>query len=598
MKRFAPWVAAVSLLAVSAGFRAEVTPGAVGAFSRLPVLHGGRIKPMDSIARSSLLVIRGKQTLRVDGRKMSASEWLLELVSRSQEADHRKIFRIDDPDVLSLIGRRSGKERYFTFDEISVGLRDVETQAQRAGRVDGKLQTRFEKAVVNLYNRISKFHSLKNTLRSHHEGTFTAELDAFEAALAAGRDSPETLPFLGRYRSLAQNAHFRPLPPSPGRPKEDWSNVGEGLLETLRAHGGGKIKVSAEIRAYAGMMDTFVAGDGDAFARLAAELENRMKELYPEQAKKARHEEFFNRFAPFAKGMTLYVLAFLAVCLSWLVGGKKLRKAAYFLLLAGFAIHCSGLFFRMVLQGRPPVTNLYSSAVFVGWGAVLMGIVLERIHRRGLATLVSSLTGFCSLIIAHHLASSGDTMEMMQAVLDSNFWLATHVITITIGYSSTFLAGMLAHAYIFGRLFKRLSKEGGRALTQMTYGVICFSLFWTFIGTVLGGIWADQSWGRFWGWDPKENGALLIVLWLSLILHARWSGYIRERGIMVMAVFGNIVTATSWFGVNMLGIGLHSYGFMDKAAFWFAFFVATQLVVMGLAYFDRPSSSAGSPRAV
>jgi len=172
---------------------------------------------------------------------------------------------------------------------------------------------------------------------------------------------------------------------------------------------------------------------------------------------------------------------------------------------------------------------------------------------------------------------------MMQAVLDSNFWLTTHVVTITIGYGATFLAGALAHVYILrGVLSRSLDRDSARSLASMTYGVICFSLFFSFLGTVLGGIWADQSWGRFWGWDPKENGALLIVLWNALILHARWGGYIRESGLMVMAVFGNIVTAWSWFGVNMLGIGLHSYGFMDKAFPWLAAFVASQLAVMAL----------------
>ena len=101
-----------------------------------------------------------------------------------------------------------------------------------------------------------------------------------------------------------------------------------------------------------------------------------------------------------------------------------------------------------------------------------------------------------------------------------------------------------------------------------------------FIGTVLGGIWADQSWGRFWGWDPKENGALMIVLWSALLLHARWGSLVSRRGFMVLAVFGNVITALSWFGVNMLGIGLHSYGFMDKAFPWLAAFVASQAIVL------------------
>jgi hypothetical protein len=100
--------------------------------------------------------------------------------------------------------------------------------------------------------------------------------------------------------------------------------------------------------------------------------------------------------------------------------------------------------------------------------------------------------------------------------------------------------------------------------------------------TILGGIWADQSWGRFWGWDPKENGALLIVIWNAIILHARWGGYAREQGIAVLTVFGNIVTSLSWFGFNMLGVGLHSYGFMDRAFGPLLAFIASQLVIIGL----------------
>jgi cytochrome c nitrite reductase small subunit len=126
----------------------------------------------------------------------------------------------------------------------------------------------------------------------------------------------------------------------------------------------------------------------------------------------------------------------------------------------------------------------------------------------------------------------------------------------------------------------------------MVYGVVCFALLLSFVGTVLGGIWADQSWGRFWGWDPKENGAALVVLINAIILHARWGGFIRQRGIMVLAVAGNIVTAWSWFGTNMLGVGLHSYGFMDSAVFWLMAFVVTQLLIMRWAAARRSSGAA------
>ena len=249
-----------------------------------------------------------------------------------------------------------------------------------------------------------------------------------------------------------------------------------------------------------------------------------------------------------------------------------------------FVLATVGIGARMWLEARPPVTNLYSSALFVGWGAVALCLVLEYFFRNAIGSVAAGLVGFATLLIAHHLSLGGDTMEMMRAVLDSNFWLATHVVTVTIGYSATFLAGFLALIYVVRGVFTRsLDKATADALTRMVYGIVCFATLFSFVGTVLGGIWADQSWGRFWGWDPKENGALLIVMWNAVILHCRWGGLVKQRGLMALAIFGNTVTAWSWFGVNMLGVGLHSYGFMDSAMWWLIAFVASQLAIIGIA---------------
>ena len=297
----------------------------------------------------------------------------------------------------------------------------------------------------------------------------------------------------------------------------------------------------------------------------------------------ADHELPFNRAQPFYLGMVIYILALLAVLASWLWMPDRLQAAAFSLLSAGALVHTTGLVSRILLQGRPPVTNLYSSAVFVGWVAVILGLVMERLYRKGFGTAVASVAGFASLIVAHHLMGDGDTMEMMRAVLDSNFWLGTHVVTITIGYGATFLAGIIAIFQAFRRQLPEGQDPGTtQTLLSMIYGILCFALLFSFVGTILGGIWADQSWGRFWGWDPKENGALLIVLWNAVILHARWGGFIRERGLLACALFGNIITSLSWFGVNMLGVGLHSYGFMDSAVWALGLFVLSQVLLMVL----------------
>ena len=218
----------------------------------------------------------------------------------------------------------------------------------------------------------------------------------------------------------------------------------------------------------------------------------------------------------------------------------------------------------MVLQDRMFVfvTNLYSSAVFIGLGCVFACLISEYLYGNGIATVVGSVTGFGTLIIAHMLSlTQGDTMEMMQAVLDTNFWLATHVTCITLGYTTAFVAGFMGLAYIgLGMFTDKLRGEVAGNLARATYGVLCAGMFLSFVGTVLGGLWADYSWGRFWGWDPKENGALLIVIWIALILHARWGGMVKQRGMAVLSVMGIIVTSWSWFGTNFLGLGKHAYG--------------------------------------
>src|ERR1700741_3787189 len=172
---------------------------------------------------------------------------------------------------------------------------------------------------------------------------------------------------------------------------------------------------------------------------------------------------------------------------------------------------------------------------------------------------------------------------MLRAVLDTNVGLATHVVMVTLGYSSVALPGFLGIIYICRGLFTTsFSETTASSLSRMMYGIISFATLFSFVGTSLGGIWADQSWGRFWGWDPRENGAVLIVMWNAIILPSRWGGLIRERGLAVMCVFGNIVFSLSWFGVNMLGVGLHSYGFMDRAFGVLLAFIAGQFLIMGL----------------
>jgi ABC-type transport system involved in cytochrome c biogenesis permease subunit len=551
-------------------------------FARLPVLEGGRVKPIDSVARNSLLMIRGKQTIQYQEgdakRTVGPDEWLLDVLFRPDRADAQPLFVIDDPEVLGLIGIRQSANRYYAFDRLKPHLAEIQRQYVLAEPIEAKVRSRFQAAVVNLFERLWLYDQLKNTMQLEGSAGLLVEVAAVGSPGAAGRQA-----------ALTQTARFKPLPPTRGQPPEGWTSTGEAL----RAAGRGDLHPALAPWGRLGL--AWAVGDAAAFGTALGQLSAVSASERPEAVSLAGHELVFNRAQPFYMGMVFYVLAMLAVFASWLGFARSgpgwpqtLRTTAFWLLLVGALVHTAGLISRIILQGRPPVTNLYSSAVFVGWGAVLLGIVLERMYRRGFATAVAAASGFASLLVAHHLTGDGDTMEMMRAVLDSNFWLGTHVVTITIGYAGTFLAGAIAIFWTLRRhLAPRLEPDTGKVLSGMVYGVVAFALFFSFLGTVLGGIWADQSWGRFWGWDPKENGALLIVLWNAIILHARWGGYARERGIMAMAIFGNVITSLSWFGVNMLGVGLHSYGFMDKAFVALAAFCGSQLVLMGLALLPR-----------
>ena len=559
-------------------------------FGALPVLEGGRVKPLDSFARNSLLLIHGKQTARVDGKKLGAVQWLLEASYRPEAADTYPVFTIDDPELLGLLNlERDG--RSYPYWKLEGRREELRAEAEKAARLEAPQRSRFQSSALALDRKLGLYERIKNTLMVPGQdpavelALFTEvvprALRAVHSRGASRRDREAVVvlaELLQRFKLMAAAAAYKPLAPRADESAEAWLSSGEAMLKPT-----GGLEPHPGLASFALMGRAFKLRDPAAFSSALGEHRAWLERERPREADRARWEVLFNRARPFVAGMALYVAALLLVFAAWARPRAWLSEAAAGAAWGALAVHTAGLAARVALQGRPPVTNLYSSAVFVGWAAALLGLAAERFHRRGFATAGACAVGFTTLLVAHHLTGSGDTMEMMRAVLDSNFWLATHVVCVTIGYSSTYLAAAMGMAWVVRRhLVKNQDPESSKALASLAYGVVAFSLFFSFVGTMLGGIWADQSWGRFWGWDPKENGALLIVLWNASILHARWGGFARERGIMLLTIGGGIVTTLSWFGVNMLGVGLHSYGFMDKAFWWLAAFAASQLALIGL----------------
>jgi len=604
MKKWFPWIMAVLFAgwAASSLRMPHDKQWAVTEFGRLPVMLGGRIQPIDSLGRNALLQIREKARANREPWKnwwekpklISATEWTVLMMMKPEEADAWPVFRIDNPDVKSLLGlpgeaTGTSDGKHYSWSQIEPKLAELRREAERASEKEASLRNPYEQGLLHLWEARTVYLRIKYALGPAKAGDLKAGLAEFNPKIQAGRVAWAAQmrgqrfdePALQWLSEQLDTPIMVPMPaPTAARTKrtDNWKRITEAVVQ---AEGE---ELPHPIHAYAAIAKAYRANDVAAFNAAVRDYRNWLARDFAPELQKASHEYRFNLVEPFYKSLLIYVVAALLALGYWVLPGAEwLRRTAVACALVALVIHSGGLVTRMVLEGRPPVTNLYSSAVFIGWGACVLGLILEKFWRNSIGVVVSAIVGFSSLIIAHHLSLSGDTMVMMQAVLDTNFWLATHVVVVTLGYASTFVAGFLAITYIVRGVFsKAITPELGRSLSKMVFGIICFATLFSFVGTVLGGIWADQSWGRFWGWDPKENGALIIVLWNALILHARLGGVIRERGLMNLAIVGNIVTAWSWFGVNMLGIGLHSYGFMG-AAFWaLVGFVTSQLALIGL----------------
>ena len=589
----------VVLLAVAMTLRAPRNANEfdIVAFGQLPVLVNGRVKPLDTVARTSLLMMQGRQRVTTQkGERVSHLEWFLDVLYRPHVADHYTVFEVTHPELLALLEisaeTGAGKKR-FSLQQFSGKLGDLDRQAKLADGTERALRTSFQRAVVQLRDSIALYQRLQGSVVAFGNADFLDQLVKLEQRLVSSGapsvagQSQEALAgearqfeeFSRMFATMDAFSYFRPIPPVKGAEANAWRTVGGTWAESVESG-----TTDSAALAYAALGRAWRDRDAGSFNRAVVTYRRALDGDLATVMMKSAVETRFNSAQPFYTSAVLYVAAFLCGIVSWLKWPETMRRTAFMLVTVAFGLTTLGIATRMWLEARPPVTNLYSSALFVGWGAVALCVILEYAYKNSIGSVTAGIVGFAALVIAHHLALGGDTLEMMRAVLDSNFWLATHVVTIAIGYSAAFLAGFLALIYVVrGVLSQSLDRATADALGRMIYGVICFATIFSFVGTILGGIWADQSWGRFWGWDPKENGALLIVIWNAIILHVRWAGLVKTRGLACLAIFGNIVTAWSWFGVNMLGVGLHSYGFMDAAFWWLIGFVVSQLAMIALA---------------
>lgn len=573
------------------------------AFGQIPVVYEGRVKPLDTLARNTMRIFAKRETyFNSSDEKQSAIRWFADVIAGPEFSMDSRVFKIDNDELERELGLERRKNHLYSIKEFQSKIQKLAEDAAKAAKLNSEKKplTPVQRHKLNLANNLSRLESL---MRAFHPPDIRSGGENIQQ---------DVMRAMQRVQQVEQSDAPLLIPPSENDTTEDeeenadkWTAFSvswfRNLIGDLLSRDAAEEKFQANefTTSFSKIIAAYVEDDVSGFNSEVRNYKSLLNKNSPDSYDKAKinSESSFNNFSPLFYTGWFYLIPFLLTIFGWLFSNRTLNRSAFWLTIFLFAVHTYALVLRIYISGRPPVTNLYSSAIFIGWAGVLGSIIMERMFHKGIGNALAAISGFATLQIAHQLAGDGETIVVLQAVLDTQFWLATHVVCITLGYAATFLAGFLGIIYILGELFvPNADREIGKNLTRMTYGIVCFGLFYSFVGTVLGGLWADDSWGRFWGWDPKENGALLIVLWNALVLHARWDKLVGDRGMAALVIGGNIVTAWSWFGVNELGVGLHAYGFTDGVLNNLKIFAIIQLAIIGLAFIPRSNGWTGKQK--
>ena len=585
----------------------------------IPIQEGGRIKPLDTYARNQALAFYGKRKIKHEN--LSAIDWLLNLFTNPDKGLDQQIFNIRNPEVVNALELEwTNNFHKYSYNEIYPGVENQLTLIRSIFEKKEKDRDTFESQFAELYQNIMKYREIVSSL--------SCLLPLFTVY------SPETAEYLhispGQSTSYAHIMSHRSslFDVSQGiltKPENEWSETEREialLLYNLQQASTDEFAKALKIippskndssglwlspwelfdgREIEPHQDKMIKSlekfllarfQNDVSAQNAALKSYKAGVLsYPGERinfSVLKKESWLNKAKLFTNSLVFYILGFIFLGISWMIRPILFLRIAFCSLILGFLLHTYGIFLRMVIMSRPPISTIYETVIFVGFVIVLFSLVIEYIRQDGLGVFLGSISGAMLHYVGFGYAADGDTLEMLVAVLNSNFWLATHVTTIILGYGTSLMAGLIGHLYLIEKI--RVPKDSVRlkSIYNNMFGVTLIALFFTLFGTILGGIWADQSWGRFWGWDPKENGALLIVLWQLMMVHMRLSGLAKPDKFALGMVLNNIIVIMAWFGVNLLSIGLHSYGFVSGIAVNIILFTIFELVTgFGTYYWAR-----------
>ncbi len=577
--------------------------------SSIPMQDGGRIKPFSTFAGFKMLGLHGARSMKVEGEggeeyKLTPTEWLMDTLFRPQLAVDLPTFRVDNSDVLKAISvEPKGRRDRYSYDEIEPGRDKLIELAKSYEPIEKDDRDPVQQQTIDLAYNIRNYESLLGYFGfarfgielkgSGAEGKPDQRADLSAVMTTApqlrdeiSRSQQEGRQIDARIQGLLQQvldaANFSKfglfiLPPKDAS-DEAWLSAGNAIMAVMTMQSTDPETAIGDVKAMETMVRSQAVSEKE-FRKHLVEYHERVDKRAESRGelKRIGMEVAYFKADYFLNAMVLFLMGSLCALAMWAFGTNKAGKIFYWATFAftliATVLCVIAIVKRCIIMGRPPVGNLYDTVIFIGTTGVIFSLLVEWIVRKRFALGLAPIIGTTLIILArrYEVGDAGDHLDPLVAVLDSNFWLATHVITISLGYSAGLLAAMLSCGYI---LMRGLNLDGGnkdlrRSLTKAVYGCICLTAFLSLVGTVLGGIWANYSWGRFWGWDPKENGALMIVLWTLALLHARLGGIVKEWGLHLASVFTACIVAFSWWHVNFLGVGLHNYGFTaGKGTIW------------------------------
>jgi len=577
--------------------------------SDIPIQEGGRIKPLDSFARNQSLAFYGKREIKHED--LSAIDWLLNLFTHPEKGLDQKVFNLRNPEVVNALGLTwTNNFHKYSYNELFPG---IEKQLPLIREIFEKKEVDrdvFESQLVEIYQNVMKFREIVSSL-----SCLLPLFSVYDSDLASSLHvEPGQLISYAHVMSH-RGSLFETSQGILTKPESEWS-VSEKeialLLYNLQQTSSDDFAKALKIippskndssglwlspwelfdgRLIEPHQDKIIKSlESYLLARFENNIENQNIALSSYKTGLISHvgkkvdfsilskERWLNEVDLFTNSLVFYLLGFILLGISWMIKPVIFKNVAFCSIIIGFCLHTLGIYLRMVIMSRPPISTLYETVIFVGVVIVLISLIIEYIRKDGLGIFIGSISGSLLHYVGFGYAADGDTLEMLVAVLNSNFWLATHVTTIILGYGTSLMAGLIGHIYLIEKI--RVPKDSVRlkSIYNNMFGVTLIALFFTLFGTILGGIWADQSWGRFWGWDPKENGALLIVLWQLMMVHMRLSGLAKPDKFALGMVLNNIVVIMAWFGVNLLSIGLHSYGFASGIAVNLILFTLFEIV--------------------